>query len=124
MQNVILNVFFFFFFFFFLNKITRIFTYLAHKNLLVSRIQHFTKIRLKTQPRLTRVKHMGKPGERWALRTLLTCQTDELSLHGYGTGEVTEENGDVLDELVCADDKNKIDSRDNGSSFTIIMRYL
>ena len=32
---------------------------------------HFFKIRLKAQPGFTRVKPMGKPGERWALRTLL-----------------------------------------------------
>ena len=31
---------------------------------------HFFKIRLKAQPGFTRVKPMGKPGERWALRTL------------------------------------------------------
>ena len=31
---------------------------------------HFFKIRLKAQPRFTRVKPMGEPGERWALRTL------------------------------------------------------
>ena len=30
---------------------------------------HFFKIRLKAQPEFTRVKPMGKPGERWALRT-------------------------------------------------------
>ena len=31
---------------------------------------HCFKIRLKAQPGFTRVKPMGKPGERWALRTL------------------------------------------------------
>ena len=32
---------------------------------------HFFKIMLKAQPGFTRVKPMGKPGERWALRTLI-----------------------------------------------------
>ena len=32
----------------------------------------FSKIRLKTQPGFTRVNPVGKPGERWALRTLHT----------------------------------------------------
>ena len=31
---------------------------------------HFFKIRIKAQPGFTWVKPMGKPGERWALRTL------------------------------------------------------
>ena len=42
---------------------------------------HFFKIRLKAQPGFTRVKPMGKPGERWALRTLSLKHNINSILH-------------------------------------------
>ena len=39
---------------------------------------HFFKIRLKAQPGFTRVKPMGKPGARWALRTLVVDLQNSL----------------------------------------------
>ena len=41
---------------------------------------HFFKIRLKAQPGFTRVKPMGKPGERWALGTLVLRKTSDQYL--------------------------------------------
>ena len=61
-------------FFFFVCQITVKYTNVNIKNSEDPLSTHFFKIRLKAQLGFTRVKPMGKPGERWALRTLLVGQ--------------------------------------------------
>ena len=56
--------------YFFVCQITVKYTNVNIKNSEDPLSTHFFKIRLKAQPGFTRVKPMGKPGERWALRTL------------------------------------------------------
>ena len=66
--------------FFFVCQITVKYTNVNIKNSEDPLSTHFFKIRLKAQPGFTRVKPMGKPGERWALRTLLRILGEEQQI--------------------------------------------
>ena len=77
--------------FFFVCQITVKYTNVNIKNNEDPISTHFFKIRLKAQPGFTRVKPMGKPGERWALRTLQNGEKNHCCLdkeHKPGISEV------------------------------------